>query len=271
MLKTIGSSGNAKRMDADNSTIAIEACDVHYYDGEKLSSVTDHIIREVPVELYLNDDKVITIACAGIHLEELAAGFLKSEGILGTRQDLKEITVSFGGSRVHVITREEKQLLHDRSILSSGARETGSDQIGKTIASDMKISATNALRLMDDHLNATTIHKATHGTHCSSLADGEGRLIVSREDIGRHNTLDMIGGYVLLNAIDCSGKIIATTGRVSSEIASKVWKLGIPIILSHAVPTSRAIIMGDEAGITIIGYMRNGKMTVYSHRERVIL
>lgn len=271
MSKTIGSSGNAKRMDVDNSTIAIEACDVHYYDGEKLSSVTDHIIREVPVEFYLNDDKVITIACAGIHLEELATGFLKSEGVIGTRQDLKEIKVFSGESRVHVFTKDGKQLLHNRSILSSGARETGSEKIGKTITSDMKLSAIKALRLMDDHLNTTAIHKATHGTHCSSLADGEGRLIVSREDIGRHNTLDMIGGYVLLNAIDCSEKIIATTGRVSSEIASKVWKLGIPIILSHAVPTSRAIMMGNEAGITIIGYMRNGKMTVYSHRERVIL
>jgi FdhD protein len=257
-------------MEADNKKIPIEAFDVQLYEGGKLSAITDRIIREVPVELYLNEDKVITIACAGIHLEELAIGFLKSEEIIGTRQDLKEITVSPGGSRVHVITKDGKQLLHDRSILSRGARETRSEQIGKTITSDMKISATNALSLMDDHLNATTIHKATHGTHCSSLADGEGRLIISREDIGRHNTLDMIGGYVLLNAIDCSEKIIATTGRVSSEIASKVWKLGIPFILSHAVPTSRAIMMGNEAGITIIGYMRNGKMTVYSHRERVI-
>jgi FdhD protein len=257
-------------MEADNKNIPIETVDVQFYDGRELSAITDRIIREVPVELYLNDDKVITIACAGIHLEELAIGFFKSEGIIGTRQDLTEITVLPGGSRVHVSTKDGKQLLRDRSILSSGARETGSEEIGKTITSDMKISATNALRLMDDHLNATVIHKATHGTHCSSLADGEGRLIVSREDIGRHNTLDMIGGYVLLNAVDCSEKIIATTGRVSSEIASKVWKLGIPIILSHAVPTSRAITMGNEAGITIIGYMRNGKMTVYSHRERVI-
>lgn len=257
-------------MKADNTKLPIEAFDVQLYDGRKLSIVTEHIIREVPVELYLNDDKVITIACAGIHLEELAAGFLKSEGIIKTREDLKEITVSHEGSRIHAITRGRKQFLKDSSILSSGARETGSERIEKAITSDMKISATNALRLMDDHLNATEIHKATHGTHCSSLADSDGRLIVSREDIGRHNTLDMIGGYVLLNAVECSERIIATTGRVSSEIASKVWKLGIPIILSHAVPTSRAIMMGIEGGITIIGYMRNGKMTVYSHRERVI-
>ncbi|MBN2516139.1 MAG: formate dehydrogenase accessory sulfurtransferase FdhD [Deltaproteobacteria bacterium] len=257
-------------MEADNTKIPIEVWDVQLYDGGKLSAITDRIIREVPVELYLNGDKVITIACAGIHLEELAAGFLKSEGIIRSRQDLYGITVSHGGSQIHASTIDRKQLLHDRSILSSGARETGSEQMGKTITSDMKVSVTNALRLMDDHLNATVIHKATHGTHCSSLADGEGRLIVSREDIGRHNTLDMIGGYILLNAVDCSKKIIATTGRVSSEIASKVWKLGIPVILSHAVPTSQAIMMGNEAGITIIGYMRNGKMTVYSHRERVI-
>lgn len=270
MSKIIGCSENEKIMEADNKKIPIETFDVQVFDGGKLSSITDRIIREVSVDLYLNHEKMITIACAGIHLEELAAGFLKSEGIIDTHQDLKEITVSHGGSRVQVMTKDGKQLLHDRSILSSGARETGSELTGKKITSDMKISATNALHLMDDHLNATAIHKVTHGTHCSSLGDGKGRIIVSREDIGRHNTLDMIGGYILLNVIDCSEKIIATTGRVSSEIISKVWKLGIPVILSHAVPTSRAIMMGDEAGITIIGYMRNGKMTVYSHRERVI-
>jgi FdhD protein len=258
-------------METDNTIIPIEFCDVQLYDGKKLSSTTDRIIREIPVELYLNEDKVTTIACAGIHLEELAAGFLKSEGIIGIRQDILEITVSHGGLRVTVITKDKAQLSHDRSILSSGARETGSERIGKTITSDMKISVTKVLLLMNAHLNATSIHKATHGTHCSSLADCDGRLIVSREDIGRHNTFDMIGGYILLNAVDCSEKIIATTGRVSSEIASKVWKLGIPIVLSHAVPTSRAIMIGNEAGITIIGYMRNGNMTVYSHGERVIL
>jgi FdhD protein len=92
-----------------------------------------------------------------------------------------------------------------------------------------------------------------------------------REDIGRHNTIDMLGGYALLNDMDCSDKIIVRTGRVSLEIVNKVWNLGIPILISLSVPTTAAIHASMEAGITIIGSVRGGKMNVYCHEWRVSL
>jgi len=212
----------------------------------------------------------VTIACAGIHLKELATGFLKSEGIIETLKDIEKIYLSDEDYKVDVFSKKRDILSHEKYILSSGARESRPDAAREIITSDINIPAERALNLMADHLDSTKIHRVTHGTHCSSLADATGRIIVSREDIGRHNTIDMLGGYSLFHEIDCSDKIIATTGRVSSEILYKVWKLGIPVILSHAVPTSRAITLSAEAGITVIGYMRDGKMSIYSNKERVM-
>ena len=132
------------------------------------------------------------------------------------------------------------------------------------------ISVKYVLELMRDLLAQSSLHRLTHGTHCSALADRSG-IITAREDIGRHNTIDMLGGYALLEKIDCSDKMILTTGRVSSEIVNKVWKLGAPVIISHSAATSRAINLAKDAGITTIGYVRNARMKVYSGEERVTL
>lgn len=257
-------------MKSENTGTPIEEYDVEFYDGKKPSQITNRIIREVPVKIYLNGRNIITIACAGIHLKELAAGFLKSEGIIEVSGDIEKIYVSNEDYSVHVFSKSRDTLPNEKYILSSGARESKPEATKEIIMSDIHISAESALKLMKDHLYSTKIHMATHGTHCSSLADTAGRIIISREDIGRHNTIDMLGGYSLFHKIECSDKIILTTGRVSSKIVSKIWKSGIPIILSRSVPTSRAIALSLEAGITVIGYMRDGKMNIYSNKERVM-
>ncbi|MCD6153219.1 MAG: formate dehydrogenase accessory sulfurtransferase FdhD [Syntrophobacterales bacterium] len=257
-------------MKSENTGTPIEEYDVEFYDGKKPSQITNRIIREVPVKIYLNGHNIITIACAGIHLKELAAGFLKSEGIIEVSGDIEKIYVSNEDYSVHVFSKSRDTLPDEKYILSSGARESKQEAAKEIIMSDIHISAESALKLMKDHLYSTKIHMATHGTHCSSLADTTGRIIISREDIGRHNTIDMLGGYSLFHKIECSDKIVLTTGRVSSEIVSKIWKSGIPIILSRSVPTSRAIALSLEAGITVIGYMRDGKMNIYSNKERVV-
>ena len=247
----------------------IDKLTIRYYDGTAYSYVTDSIIRELSIGLYVNGNKIVTIACAGIHVDELAVGFLRSGGIISSCEDIDRIIVSDDITNVHVSLKKEIKNSSEKSIFSSGAQETVIETPGKVITSGLRISAPNTLDLMKRHLASTVIHGITHGTHCSSLINVDGTFIISREDIGRHNTFDMIGGFSLLSNTNCADKIIATTGRVSTEIVYKVWNLGIPVILSHAVPTSRAITTAVEAGITIIGYMRKGTMRVYSHEERV--
>jgi FdhD protein len=121
---------------------------------------------------------------------------------------------------------------------------------------------------MEELLEKSLLHNETHGTHCSALAQ-QGKIVALREDIGRHNTIDMLGGYALLQKINLSNAIILTTGRISSEIVYKVWNLGIPAIISHSAPTTKAIELLNKANIVLIGYVRGGRMNIYSQERRV--
>ena len=248
-----------------------EKIDIGFYNGGKASRISESVIREEPVEIFLNNRKIATIACTGIHLEELAAGFLRSAGVIRIREDIEEITTSVEKPRVDVLIKNgviSEPGSPEIFVMSSGARERESERPKDSIASDIFIPAKKAVDLMEVMLSSSKLHRMTHGTHCSALADTEG-IIVSRDDIGRHNTIDMLGGYTLLNGIDCSDKIIVKTGRVSSEIAEKIWTMGIPIVISHSVPTSEAVSILRDAGITLIGHVRNGSLKIYSNERRV--
>ena len=248
-----------------------ETIDIGLYKGEEFSRLSEPVVREELVEIFLNNRKVATIACTGIYLEELAAGFLRSIDAIKTLEEIKTITVSPEGSRVDVLTTKGTTSESDSSglfILSSGAKTKGSRGAKDSITSGISISAKKVIEFMEELLSSSRLHKETHGSHCSALADTE-KIIVLRDDIGRHNTIDMLGGYALLGGIDCSDKIIVKTGRVSSEIAEKVWTLGIPIMISHSVPTSEAVGIVKDAGITLIGHVRGGAFKVYSNERRV--
>ncbi|MDD5723091.1 MAG: formate dehydrogenase accessory sulfurtransferase FdhD [Syntrophales bacterium] len=248
-----------------------ENIDVSFYSEGEVSRILEPVVREEPVEIFLNNRRVATIACTGIYLEELAAGFLRSIGAIGAPNDIETITTNPEKSRVDVLTTGETLSEPTSSglfVLSSGARTKGWEKGKGLITSETSISAKKAINFMEELLSSSPLHKMTHGTHCSALADTQ-KIIVSRDDIGRHNTIDMLGGYTFLNGIDCSDKIIVKTGRVSSEIAEKVWTLGIPIMISHSVPTSEAVGILKDAGITLIGHVRGGTFKVYSNERRV--
>jgi FdhD protein len=119
------------------------------------------------------------------------------------------------------------------------------------------------LALMERFLGQASLHEETGGTHAAALARN-GEILVVREDIGRHNAIDMLGGYALLQGVECREAAIYRTGRVSSEIVQKIRRLGVPLVCSLSVPTTQAVEMAREVGITLIGSVRRGRMKIYS-------
>jgi FdhD protein len=113
-----------------------------------------------------------------------------------------------------------------------------------------------------------TLYKESGGVHTSALSDGEKILIVA-EDIGRHNTLDKISGRYLMEGIKSAKKIILTTGRISSEMIQKAGRIGAGVVISRTSPSSLSVQMADELGITLIGYARRDRFTIYTHPEAV--
>jgi FdhD protein len=113
-----------------------------------------------------------------------------------------------------------------------------------------------------------SLYRETGGVHTSALSDGE-KILLSAEDIGRHNTLDKIAGLCLMKNIWPENRILITTGRISSEMLQKAAQLNAPILISRTSPSSLSIDMADRYGITLIGYARKHRFNVYSNAQRV--
>jgi len=109
------------------------------------------------------------------------------------------------------------------------------------------------------------------GIHSSAVGDADGNLVLFAEDIGRHNTLDRIAGEALLKGIDLEGKLLVTSGRVSTEMVAKSSRLGISLIASRTSPTDLAVRICDEAGIVLSVYVRGGRFNVYCGAERLAI
>jgi FdhD protein len=241
-------------------------------DSISITSTSAKVIQEVILTVNVDGKPLANISCAGIHLEELAAGFLRSEKIIARRVEIENIEIN--KNSVNVILRNKKDFpkASVKNIASSGARGKASidSLIPLNVTADLNIKTCAALKLMEELLNGSALHNKTGGTHCSALAV-RNKIVALREDIGRHNTIDMLGGYALFHNINPSHAIILTTGRISSEIVYKVWNMGIPTIISHSAPTANAVELSRKANILLIGYVRNGKMNIYSQERRVII
>jgi FdhD protein len=252
----------------------IEQLSLRRFDGERFSDTPGDVVREILLEVVVDGSPVVTIACAGIHLQELTTGFLKQEGLIENAGDIQDMIWS--SDRVEVLTLgaagPPPSTTAAKTIGSSGSRARRSlppEGEKKTIGpSCPELDAQMILHLMDALLAATVIHERTRGTHCSALAAAQG-ILAAREDIGRHNTIDMLCGWALLEGLDLADKILLTTGRVSSEIVSKAWRMGIPAIVSHSAATSRAVKLAESLGIVVMGYVRGGKFIVYTGAQRI--
>ena len=124
--------------------------------------------------------------------------------------------------------------------------------------------------MFDQLQSPNSLYARSRGVHAAGLVDAEsGRLLATAEDVGRHNTVDKIVGACLTKGIETRGRILLVTGRVSSEMLRKGALMGCPVIASRNSPTSMSVDMARAWNVTLIGYVRQGSMRVYSHPERV--
>ena len=137
------------------------------------------------------------------------------------------------------------------------------------VESDITISARQVFALIDEFSQCSPIYKATGGVHSAALCNTDS-IIVFSEDIGRHNAIDKILGQCLLEDMPTEGRLIVTSGRVSSEILLKVARRNIPLLISKAAPTSLGVKLADDLGVTLIGFARGKRMNIYANERRVI-
>lgn len=256
----------------------VENVRINRYRKDFNEEVEVSLIKEVPLTIFLNRKEVVTLLCLGDHMKELAIGFLGSEGFIEKCSDIRSIKMDEEKGTAEIETVSENPLaegLFERRTITSGCGKGSTFYNAmdafrcKKVESDIRVASAYLLELMKRLNENSELYRDTHGVHSAVLADTKG-VIVFREDIGRHNAVDKINGYSLLNGVDLSDKILVTTGRVSSEVLIKAGKMSVPIILSRSVPTALAVSIAGEVGITIAGFARGGSVSIYSHGKRIV-
>jgi len=238
----------------------------------KWEVVESGVIAEAPLSLTVNGEVWLTFMCTPSNLEALAVGFLFNEGVIQTRGEVALVQVCPQGDNVDVwLTHAAKKPSRWRrtSGCTGGATAATTDMAPATLRDGFVLGPDSIGRLMEQLLGAQELYRRTGGVHTSVLSDGES-IIVSAEDIGRHNTLDKIAGQCLLNNVELSRRILLTTGRISSEMMQKAARLGAAVVISRTSPSALSIKMAEAWGITLIGYARRHQFNVYTHPERVL-
>jgi len=241
------------------------------------STTDDVVVREFPLTIILNNQELVTLLCSPKNLDYLAVGFLSSEGLLKSKEEIKKITVDDRRGIVRVGTEAENkqadELLFKRLITSGcgrGASFYSAANVGGQVKveSQTKISALEVFELVREFQHRSQIFRTTGGVHSAALCDTKNILVFS-EDIGRHNAIDKIFGECILKDIPTDDRIIVTSGRVSSEILLKAAKRNIPLLISKSASTDLGVRLANDLGVTLIGFVRGKRMNVYSNDWRI--
>lgn len=248
--------------------------------------VTDEVAIEEPLEMRVGSHPLaVTMRTPGKD-EELAAGFLLSEGITRKRADLKEIahcTLPASLGNIVNITLAPSVKFTPAETQRFGTISTSCGLCGKTSiefirqqfppiepSTHLKIEEATLLQLPARLRSAQGNFARTGGIHAAAIFDLEGNLLVVREDIGRHNAVDKVIGRAFLDGLlPLSRHVLMVSGRSSLEIVQKALAAGIPIVAAVSAPSSLAVNFARECGQTLIGFLRPPTFNVYSHIERV--
>jgi len=248
---------------------------IHYdrYEFKKWKAHDAETIVETPVSLTVNGQVWLTFMCTPVHLEAMAVGFLYNEGVIETMSDVADVHICEHGDNVDVwLNRSVEQPTSWRRTSGCTGGVTAVDLLAKpdvSLSDKQDVFPPEAIEhVMELLLETQVLYRETGGVHTSLLSDGE-KIIVSAEDIGRHNTLDKIAGLCLMHNAWTGNRILITTGRISSEMLQKAARMEVPILISRTSPSSLSIEMAERYGITLIGYARKHRFNVYSNSQRV--
>jgi FdhD protein len=269
-------------------TAAKQQIDIIRVRGPRRTADLDCAVVEEPLEIRLHGRPFAVIMRTPGSDRELAAGFLLSEQVIGGYDDLGAIeyctdpTDENRGNVINVtltVPRRAEEALADRrhtTTMSScglcGRRtiESLSASVAPVVSSTTLAAATLA-GLPERLRGSQALFDDTGGLHAAGLFDAVGRLADSAEDVGRHNAVDkVVGRRVLADALPLAGSILFVSGRTSFEIVQKALFAGVPIVASVSAPSSLAIELAADMGITLAGFVRGEGFNIYSHAERIV-
>lgn len=263
------------------STVRVSVARV---DGGGLRHEEDTLAVEEPLEIRVGGKGLsITMRTPGSDVD-LAAGFLFSEGIVARREQVLEVTESKDGNpNIISIELSAEDLIQplesQRSfVMTSACGVCGKESLDALVANKCPVLERGNFQMPAELLHplpdalrrAQSVFESTGGLHAAGLFNAEGELQSLREDVGRHNAVDkLIGHAFLAGRTPLRDSLMLVSGRASFELVQKALVAGIPILAAVGAPSSLAVSTADAAGLTLIGFLRNGRFNVYTHTYRL--
>jgi FdhD protein len=269
---------NPRKETGGDPSIKTRSLEIKRVSGDEVEQVKDVVIREWPVTVMLNGDELATFMCSPADLDCLAAGFLFSEGLVRSKKDIKRIFVDEREGVVWVETKKARELPEGfvaRRFITTGCGKgltfVDSGRTGKELGVDSRftVESRSLPALTGESLRKSQLFKTTGGTHSAALCSSK-KILVFKEDIGRHSAIDKVVGHCVLNDIRTKDRILVTSGRVSSEILVKAARSRIPVVISKSAPTDLAIRLAEDLRIALVGFARGPRMNIYSNGWRIL-
>lgn len=242
-----------------------------------LQAASDEMAEERPLTIVVDGEEFATMVCSPDELEELVIGFLASEGLLRSIDELASLNVQAERGFAYAELKTKPAITKDyyakRFIGSCCGKSRqfyfhNDMRTAKTVTTQTRVTPEQCSQLMQEMEARSTDFRRTGGLHNAALCTPQD-VLITRTDIGRHNALDKIYGYCLQNKLRTHDKLIAFSGRISSEVLLKAAKIGTGILLSKSAPSTLALDLAHDLGITAVGFIRQDSMNVYTHPERI--
>jgi len=244
--------------------VSVNGTGPQYVDGA--------IVEESQVCISVNGEELATFMASPNNLREMAVGFLANEGIITSMDDIRQLHVSQNGTCadvwLHDLSFEKPRKFIITAGCGGGITFDDLSEQHEPLQSDLTATPEQLADLMRAMHGGAELYQVARGIHTAVLATPN-TILMQVEDIGRHNCLDKLRGTALMNNIDTRDKILLSSGRISSEMLNKARRLGTPIVCSRTSPTSLSVALAEAWNITIVAYLRQNRMRVYTHPERL--
>jgi FdhD protein len=249
----------------------------------------DQVVQEWPVLIHANGVPVGLLMALPGYERELAAGFALSEGIIRGRDDLLAVEAcqqpreeqAVGDAeavapallvRLTVPADRVDEVRYGQPVVRFACGTVGKSLLRERLAplgDGFTVSADVLPKLYAAMTGEQLLYRTTGGTHAAAVFDREGRLVVLREDVGRHNALDKVLGHCLLEGIAVADKLIVTSGRASGELVLKAVAAGAPVLAAISAPTALAVAWAEQYRLTLIAFLKPRRANVYSGAQRI--
>ena len=234
------------------------------------------VVIEKPLTLYLNDQEIVTMMTIGDHPDFLAVGYLLNQNMLRQGEEVEAVDYDEDLGVVVVRTSRKtnyEEKLKKKTLTSGCAQGTVFGDImekleGVQLSASARLRTTDLFELLRKINGAPSLYLAAGAIHGCALCQGDQPLIYM-EDVGRHNAVDKIAGYMHLNAIGAEDKVFFTSGRLTSEMVIKTVSMGIPILVSRSGFTAWGVDLAKQTGLTLVGRAKGKRFMALSGQERI--